>query len=181
MPRQRKEKKAKDLKLRQPDRSGPSEQTLLQFAEQRDLFKLADKQQRKNNNAKKEKVVDNEKEEENEDEDEEDTLLSSGADRLMDTILYAVCLAMLHFTLDFLVQQQYAMEIEYKKMVERAFQALMGSSDCSAQDFFFADIYFLQYSQHLSTLSILTQPTPPSSPACPKNTTALCAKPSSFS
>lgn len=122
MPRQRKEKKAKDLKLRKPDRSGPSEQTLLQFAEERDLFKLADKQQRKN------KGQDDETDDDYDDDDEdEDGKLSSGADRVMDTILYAVCLAMLHFTLDFLVQQQYAMEVEYKKIVERAFQALMGS------------------------------------------------------
>lgn len=123
MPRQRREKKAKDIKLRQPDRSGPSEQTLLQFAEERDLFKLADKQQRKN------KGQDDETEDDDDDsdDDDEDGKLSSGADRVMDTILYAVCLAMLHFTLDFLVQQQYAMEVEYKKIVERAFQALMGS------------------------------------------------------
>lgn len=120
MPRQRKEKKAKDIKLRQPDRAGPSEQTLLQFAEDRDLFKMADKQTRKN------KGQNIKAEDDDDDDDDDDAGLSSSADRLMDTLLYAVCLAMLHFMLDFLVQQQYAMEIEYKKIVERAFQALMG-------------------------------------------------------
>lgn len=126
MPRQRKEKKAKDIKLRQPDRTGPSEQTLLQFAEDRDLFKLADKQNRKNK-GQDDKAEEDDNDDDNDDDDDDDSALSSSADRLMDTILYAVCLAMLHFTLDFLVQQQYAMEIEYKKIVERAFQALMGS------------------------------------------------------
>lgn len=125
MPRQRKEKKAKDIKLRQPDRSAPSEQTLLKFAEDRDLFKLADKQQRKN---KGEPGKTEDADDDADEEDYGDAMLSSGADRLMDTILYAVCLAMLHFTLDFLVQHQYAMEIEYKKIVERALQALLGSS-----------------------------------------------------
>lgn len=123
MPRQRKEKKAKDIKLRQPDRSGPSEQTLLQFAEERDLFKLADKQNRKNKK-KDDKAEDEEDSSDNESDDEG---LSSDADRVMDTILYAVCLAMLHFMLDFLVQQQYALEIEYRRIVTRGFQALLGT------------------------------------------------------
>lgn len=112
MPRPRKEKKAKDIKLRQPDRSGPTEKTLLEMAEEQNLFNKAAEQQRRNKGS-----------------DDGDGL-SSSADRLMDTLLYAVCLAMLHFTLDFLVQHQYAMEIEHRKIVERAFQALMGVCLC---------------------------------------------------
>lgn len=113
MPRPRKEKKPKDIKLRQPDRSGPTEKTLLEMAEEQNLFNMAAEQQRRNKGGTVE------------------DRLSSSADRLMDTLLYAVCLAMLHFTLDFLVQHQYAMEIEYKKIVERAFQALMGMCLCT--------------------------------------------------
>lgn len=113
MPRPRKEKKLKDIKLRQPDRSGPTEKTLLEMAEEQNLFNMAAEQQRRNKGGTVE------------------DRLSSSADRLMDTLLYAVCLAMLHFTLDFLVQHQYAMEIEYKKIVERAFQALMGMCLCT--------------------------------------------------
>lgn len=124
MPRQRKEKKAKDIKLRQPDRSGPTEKTLLQMAEDRNLFNMADQQQRKNKAPEK----DEDAEDDDDDEDDGPQGLSSSADRVMDTILYAVCLAMLHFTLDFLVQHQYAMEIDYKKLTERAVQALMGES-----------------------------------------------------
>lgn len=120
MARQRKEKKAKDMKLRQPDRAAPTEKTLLQLAEDKNLFKMADEQQRKN------KGLDADEEAEEAEVNAGDAL-SSSADRLMDTLLYAVCLAMLHFTLDFLVQHQYAMEMDYKKLVERAVQALMGS------------------------------------------------------
>lgn len=120
MARQRKEKKAKDIKLRQPDRSGPTEKTLLQLASDRNLFDMADQQQRKNKGPE----GDDEAEDKNRDAIGEG--LSSSADRVMDTLLYAVCLAMLHFTLDFLVQQQYAMEMDYRKITERTFQALMG-------------------------------------------------------
>lgn len=119
----RKEKKAKDIKLRQPDRSGPTEKTLLQIAEDQNLFNLAAKQQRKNKGSAPSgggNIADNA--------EEDEAGLSSAADRLMDTLLYAVCLAMLHFSLDFLVQHQYAMEIEYREIVKRAFQAFMGPS-----------------------------------------------------
>ncbi|KAJ4422475.1 hypothetical protein N0V82_002925 [Gnomoniopsis sp. IMI 355080] len=114
MVRPRKEKKVKDIKLRQPDRSGPTEKTLLQIAEDQNLFNLAAKQQRENKGPAQD----------GDDADDEGGL-SLSADRVMDTLLYAVCLAMLHFTLDFLVQHQYAMEIEYRTIVARAFQALM--------------------------------------------------------
>lgn len=121
MARPRKELRAKDIKLRQPDRSGPTEKTLLQIAEDQNLFNLAAKQQRKNNGAGQGDAH------RDGGDAEREGGLSSSADRLMDTLLYAVCLGMLHFTLDFLVQHQYAMEIDYKTITERAFQALMGS------------------------------------------------------
>lgn len=119
----RKEKKVKNIELRQPDRSGPTEKTLLQIAEDQNLFNLAAKQQRKNKGSASggdSHIV--------HDAGEDEASLSSAADRLMDTLLYAVCLAMLHFTLDFLVQHQYAMEMDYRELIKRAFQALMGSS-----------------------------------------------------
>lgn len=120
----RRGKKVKDIKLRQPDRSGPTEKTLLQIAEDQNLFNLAAKQQRKNKSSAQDvgggEIL--------YDAEEDVPGISSAADRLMDTLLYAVCLAMLHFTLDFLVQHQYAMEIEYREIIKRAFQALMGSS-----------------------------------------------------
>lgn len=54
-------------------------------------------------------------------------MLSPRAERIMETALYAVCLAMLHYTLDFLVQHQYAMEMDHKRIISRAVQALFGS------------------------------------------------------
>lgn len=125
MARQGKEKKAKDIKLRRPDRSGPTEKTLLQLAEDRNLFDMADKQQRKNKGPKESQVADDD---ERNNRENDAGGLSSAADRVMDTLLYAVCLAMLHFTLDYLVQQQYAMEMDYRKLTERTVQALMGES-----------------------------------------------------
>ncbi|KAJ4392212.1 hypothetical protein N0V93_005837 [Gnomoniopsis smithogilvyi] len=119
MVRTRKEKKATNIELRQPDRSGPTEKTLLQIAEDQNLFNLAAKQQRKNKGSVRGHANDDGGDGEDEDG------LSSSADRFMDTLLYAVCLGMLHFTLDFLVQHQYAMEIEYKSIIVRAFQALL--------------------------------------------------------
>lgn len=133
MARQRKEpRKAKDIKLRQPDRSAPTEKTLLQLAEDRNLFDLADKHQRRN------KAKDGHDEEEEDDGSEDDVaedqsgddVLSSSADRLMDTLLYSVCLAMLHFTLDFLVQHQYAMKMDYGQITLRAIQSLVGELRC---------------------------------------------------
>lgn len=122
MVRQRKEKKAKDIKLRQPDRSAPSEKTLLEIAQDRNLFDMADKQERKNKKSK------DEDSEEEKDEDEGEDLISPGAERIMEIALYAVCLAMLHYTLDYLVQHQYAMEMDHKLIISRAVQALFGSS-----------------------------------------------------
>lgn len=120
MARQRKVNNAKDIKLRQPDRSGPTEKTLLQIAEERNLFSMADQQQRKNQGSEDETG------QEAKGGDEESGQLSPAADRFMETILYAVCLAMLHFTLDYLVQHQYAMEIEMDTIVKRTLQALLG-------------------------------------------------------
>lgn len=110
MARQRKEKKAKDIRLRQPDRSAPSEKTLLDLAQERNLFDMADQQQQRIK-----------------DPGADDDMLSPRAERIMETALYAVCLAMLHYTLDFLVQHQYAMEMDHKRIISRAVQALFGS------------------------------------------------------
>ncbi|KAF3765221.1 hypothetical protein M406DRAFT_331529 [Cryphonectria parasitica EP155] len=165
MARQRKEKKAKDIKLRQPDRSAPTDKTLLQIAEERNLFNMADQQQLKNNKTKvavgEQKEGRQMKAEGGEEEGDSDNVLPPSADRFMETILYAVCLAMLHFTLDYLVQHQYAMEIEMHKIITRAIQAL--SSPPS------------------STLSIRMLPTPPSSPASQRGFTTPYARPSSSS
>lgn len=117
MVRERKEKRAKNIKLKQPDRSGPTDKTLLDLANERDLFKQAAAKERQN------KRQDGE---EDEDEDDEGEGLPPGAERILETMLYSVSLAMLHLTLDVLVQQQYALEMEWFKVIQRALQALMG-------------------------------------------------------
>lgn len=117
MVRERKEKRAKNIKLKQPDRSGPTDKTLLDLANERDLFKQAAAKERQN------KRQDGE---EDEDEDDEGEGLPPGAERILETLLYSVSLAMLHLTLDVLVQQQYALEMEWFKVIQRALQALMG-------------------------------------------------------
>ncbi|KAI5919314.1 hypothetical protein F4810DRAFT_512913 [Camillea tinctor] len=111
----RKERKAAaGIKLAQPDRSGPTEATLLQFAQERELFEKADKKQRKNRRS-----------DGSEDErDEEGATLSPKAERIMEAILWTVSLAMLHFTLDVLVQHQYAVVISWPQIVRRSIQAL---------------------------------------------------------
>jgi hypothetical protein len=124
MVRERKEKRAKNIKLKQPDRSGPSDKTLLDIAKERDLFKQAAAKERQKKHENGEQVG---PEEDDGDEDDGEGL-SPGAERLLETLLYSVSLAMLHFTFDVLVQQQYAMEVEWFRIIQRALQALMGMS-----------------------------------------------------
>ncbi|KAI1809143.1 hypothetical protein GGS20DRAFT_573338 [Poronia punctata] len=108
MVRTRKERKADSgIELAHPNRSTPSEKTLLDIAEAQKLFEQADKHPA--NRAKK-----------GYDDDE----LSPVAERIMDTLLWTVSLAMLHFTLDVLVQNQYAMDIAWSDIIARALVAL---------------------------------------------------------
>ncbi|KAI1188344.1 hypothetical protein F5B17DRAFT_429639 [Nemania serpens] len=111
MVRTRKERKAAaEIKLAQPDRSVLPEQTLLGLAQERNLFEQAD-QHPANRRRRKD--------------DHDDGELSPTADRIMDTLLWTVSLAMLHFTLDVLVQHQYAMDIVWPDIVTRALIALV--------------------------------------------------------
>ncbi|CAJ2506790.1 Uu.00g079760.m01.CDS01 [Anthostomella pinea] len=115
MVRTRKERKAAgDTKLAQPDRSGPNETTLLQLADERNLFEQAERRE-KSQRARREGA----------EEDEEDAPLSPVFERVMETILWSVSLAMLHFTLDVLVQHQYAMRLVWPDIVIRAVQAMI--------------------------------------------------------
>lgn len=118
MVRTRREKKAAaEVKLAQPDRSAPSEQTLLDMALERNLFEQAD--QHPTNRRKRE---------EGHDDADGDGELSPTAERVMDALLWTVSLAMLHFTLDVLVQHQYAMEIVWPQIATRALTALAGKT-----------------------------------------------------
>lgn len=118
MARERKEKRAKNIKLKQPDRSGPTDKTLFDIADERNLFKQAAARERQNKRQSGQH--------EGDEEDDEGEGLPPGAERVLETLLYTVSLAMLHLTLDVLVQQQYALEVEWFKIIQRALQALMG-------------------------------------------------------
>lgn len=106
-------KAAAGIKLAQPDRSALSEETLLNLAQERNLFEQADQhpanRRRKRGNG-----------------DHDDGELSPTADRAMEALLWTVSLAMLHFTLDVLVQHQYAMEVSWPQIITRALVAFVG-------------------------------------------------------
>ncbi len=143
MARKRKEKGKDDvpsIQLRQPDRSLPTDKTLLQIVEDRQLFQQADERQNQQKKQKqqtagqvlgeREDVRGGKKragEDGEEDEDEDgDARLPPRVERVMDTVLWSASLAMLHFTLDVLVQNQYAVAIHWPGVAVRAVQAFFG-------------------------------------------------------
>ncbi|TEA19983.1 hypothetical protein C8034_v004260 [Colletotrichum sidae] len=127
----KKEKKVngpKGIPLAQPDRSGPTEATLLQLANERGLFQKAE-QSRSSNLPKGAVRIDKPKDDESdqgvEEDDDDDTLLSPFAERIMDTLLWGVSLAVVHGTFDVLVQNQYAISIDYQSVATRTLLALI--------------------------------------------------------
>jgi hypothetical protein len=124
MARKRKELKAKDIKLRQPDRSAPTEQTLLDFAQERNLFEEAARRQR-------ELAGEPEPEPSSDDGDGFDAdpgaTLSPGQERFLEAVLWTVSLATVHLTFDVLVHQQYARELEWDHIVARTAKAWIGT------------------------------------------------------
>lgn len=120
---------AAGIRLVQPDRSAPSGKTLVDFAGEQSLFQRADARQRELNRARgvattKTSADASSDDEGDEAEEDADATISPRAERLLDTALWCVSLAMLHFTLDVLVQNQYAVAIEWPDVFWRALQAL---------------------------------------------------------
>ncbi|KID78349.1 uncharacterized protein G6M90_00g041610 [Metarhizium brunneum] len=106
------------VKLRQPDRSGPTEKTLLDFAHEQNLFQQV--QQREKEMAKerrKQSIADGD------DDDGEVPTLSPGAERALEAALWTATIAMLHFTFDVLVQHQYGQEISWAHVCTRTGRA----------------------------------------------------------
>lgn len=118
MARRRKDHSPSGVKLKQPDRTGPSEKTLLELAEQRGLFNQA--QEREERIKAKTKTAPPEASA------EDAEPLPPVVERILETLLWTVSLAALHFTLDVLVQNQYAAELSWPKVVGRAGQAFLG-------------------------------------------------------
>ncbi|KAL7935733.1 hypothetical protein V8C35DRAFT_261320 [Trichoderma chlorosporum] len=107
-----KNRKEPKIKLRQPDRSGPSEKTLLDIASERSLFEQA---------ARRERQLAGK----DDDDEDEGATLSPGAERFLEALLYTTTLAMLHFTFDVLVMKQYGTEIKWKRIITNAARAWM--------------------------------------------------------
>lgn len=166
MVRERKEKRAKNIKLKQPDRSGPTDKTLFDIADERNLFKQAAAKERKN------KRQNAQGSEDDDDDDDEEEGIPPGAERILETMLYTVSLTMLHLTLDVLVQQQYAIEMEWFKIIQRALQALMGMLTLAFPALSLLNslltclLACTQSSLPSSTLFIPTPPQSLSSPVC---------------
>jgi hypothetical protein len=119
MAKSRKEPKtAKGIKLKHPDRSGPSEATLLDLAQDRGLFDAADERQ---SQLRRKQLANND-----DDDDPEEHVLSPRAERIMEAMLWTVTMAMGHFTFDVLVQHQYAVEIKWPEVCTRAATAWAG-------------------------------------------------------
>ena len=112
-----------NIKLKQPDRSGPTEKTLLRIAEDHQLFQQAEARQRSNAKSRQTKETKG-----GDVDEEEDTGFSPRVEQLLETTLWTISLAMLHFTLDTLVQHQYAIDINWLEVISRAVQAFLGIS-----------------------------------------------------
>ncbi|KAG5941462.1 hypothetical protein E4U59_001756 [Claviceps monticola] len=139
MPTTRKQRLAthNNVPLRQPDRTGPCEATLLEIADQRGLFQQAAKRERELSATKSGKSTpdggdvsdDNSKRNSNSaknsksNSDNDGPLISPRAERILDAALWTVTIAMVHFTLDVLVHNQYAREMEWSAMAIRTCRA----------------------------------------------------------
>ncbi|UNI17214.1 hypothetical protein JDV02_003582 [Purpureocillium takamizusanense] len=115
---------AGNIKLRQPDRNAPTEKTLLDFASERNLFEQAARRERQlaREKQRSEGVAadDDDDDDSDADDDDEAATLSPGAERFLESMLWTVSLAMLHFTFDVLVQHQYGTHISWPDVCIRA-------------------------------------------------------------
>ncbi|EON99144.1 hypothetical protein UCRPA7_5373 [Phaeoacremonium minimum UCRPA7] len=171
MARKRKDA-AENIKLRQPDRSGPTDQTLLQLAQEQDLFRRAQQQEAQIRKTKiktkaRKSGAENDDDDDDDDEDDQDAPgLSPIAERIMDSVLWTVSLAMLHFTLDVLVQNQYAVQISWSAVSTRAVQAFFAIYQNALRQaiFFVASIaagcYLIHISNKYDYLAVMKQAPP---------------------
>jgi hypothetical protein len=114
--RQQAGKAGSAIPLRQPTRDGPSDQTLLELAQERQLFQQAQKRQSfldRQTHAPAETELDGGD-------------AQPGVTRIVDSALWAISLAMLHFTLDVLVQHQYAVALAWRSVMVRTAGAFAG-------------------------------------------------------
>lgn len=154
MARNRKEKaKEERIKLRQPDRSGPTGKTLLDLANERDLFQQADWRQRELELARQRA--------------EDDKLkLPPGAERFLEALLYSATLAVVHFSFDVLVMRQYGPEVKWDKAFHNAPRAFIGTPNLLIHLLLEPSANGFKSSSSSSTRYMPTNPTRRSCPAC---------------
>lgn len=141
----RKRKDPKEIKLAHPSRAEPTEKTLLQWAEERDLFAQAQQREREKGSSpgvanakptganKKPKRWDTktgkevpEGEGEGSGEEDDEDIITPGQERVFEAILWAFTISSVHFMLDVLVHNQYAIDIMWWNVVVRTGQAFLG-------------------------------------------------------
>ena len=130
----RKRKDPKEIKLSQPDRSGPTDKTLLQWAEERELFAQAEHREQQAQ-TKRRRPADADKDGGSDEKGEGDKSVGEkepesdftpAQERTIEAVLYAATLSTVHFMLDVLVQNQYAQDIDFTQVTLRTGQALLG-------------------------------------------------------
>lgn len=119
-----------NIKLRQPDRSAPTEKTLLDLADERNLLEQVKQREKELARLKKKKQAHDDDEDSDSDSDDDDDgeapVLSATAEHGLEAALWTVSIAMLHFTFDVLVQNQYGREINWVEIVVRSGRAWLG-------------------------------------------------------
>lgn len=131
MAKKRREKDASNIKLKHPDRSGPSEPTLLQLADERNLFQQAldrEKELKRQKTRASKSSGESDSDEDDDEKEAEVAGLPPRVEQIMDTLLWTISLSMLHFTLDVLVQNQYAVELSWHDVSVRTGRAFLGMS-----------------------------------------------------
>jgi hypothetical protein len=122
--RQRVKDLSEDVPLRQPKRGDATEKTLLDLAQERNLFQQAGRRE-----AELRRVARNASAgpQGPEDADDDDVTMSPTVTRVLDSVLWGGSLAMLHSTLDVLVQHQYAVSVVWRGIIERSAVAFTGA------------------------------------------------------
>lgn len=191
MARRRREPSPSSIKLRHPDRSGPSEKTLLEIAQERGLFDQAKKREEEIGKQAapiripRPQKDDSDDEEDDDGDDDDEVGLSPGAERVFETLLWTMSLSMLHFTLDVLVYHQYSVDrISWPNVWQRFAQAFSGELASPHYCPLWRDranlgVLCSQSSVSSSTSSILTPRTPDSFRVYLHDTKLLYDKPSS--
>lgn len=122
----KKTKKEPKIKLAHPDRSAPTDKTLLDFAQDRNLFAQADQVEARIRRKGKDTLgLKATGKGDSGDADSDEEGLDPAVDHVMDSFFYGVSLAILHVTLDVLVQHQYAMRINWRGIFKRGVLGLL--------------------------------------------------------